>query len=250
MKTEPYVEAAEGPDGEPILALVAGGAYQSATYLGKRRFEPVFAYHRAFDCMFQAGIDVRDVLMLGGGGYSYPKHFAIAHPACRMDVVEADPAVTCLAKERFFLQEVLDGLDDPDRLRLITAEGRAYLDSCPKTYDAIINDCFSGTRPARSLMTVEAARAVARCLTPDGLYLANAVSEREGCDVSILCAAASALAHVFAHVQMLPCSDEGFSAEDNYLLAASNRPFNLPGAIPFPEELRGCALHDERASAL
>ena len=80
MKTEPYVEAAEGPDGEPILALVAGGAYQSATYLGKRRFEPVFAYHRAFDCMFQAGIDVRDVLMLGGGGYSYPKHFAIAHP--------------------------------------------------------------------------------------------------------------------------------------------------------------------------
>ncbi len=54
----PSVETVEGPD----------GAYQSATYLGKRRYEPVFSYYRAFDCLFEARPAAHDVLVLGGGG--------------------------------------------------------------------------------------------------------------------------------------------------------------------------------------
>lgn len=238
-----HVEIVEGPDGEVIRALVVDGTFQSATYLGERAYEPVFAYYRAFDCMFAGGRAVRDVLMLGGGGYAYPKHFISTRPDARMDVVEIDPAVAQLAMKHFYLQQALDEFGE-DRLRLITADGRTYVDACTKTYDVIVNDCFNGAEPVRSLMTAEAARSFARCLVPGGLYLANVVSQHEGSDVTTLSRVAAALSEAFANIQVIPCSDDDYSAEDNYLVAASNGPLNLSGAIPFGKEFYGTVLHD------
>ena len=53
------VFSVEGPHGETVRVLDVGGAYQSATYLGKRRYEPVFEYYRSFDAAFSCGIPVR-----------------------------------------------------------------------------------------------------------------------------------------------------------------------------------------------
>ena len=50
------VFSVEGPHGETVRVLDVGGAYQSATYLGKRRYEPVFEYYRSFDAAFSCGI--------------------------------------------------------------------------------------------------------------------------------------------------------------------------------------------------
>ena len=240
----PSVETVEGPDGEPILVLVVDGAYQSATYLGKRRYEPVFSYYRAFDCLFEARPAARDVLVLGGGGCAWPKHVVSTRPDVRLDVVEIDPAVVRLAWDKFFVRELVDEFGAADRLRLVTADARAYLDGCGKTYDAIVNDCFSGRAPVRSLMTLEAARSVARRLAPAGVYLANVVTEHEGTDASTLSSAVAALAQVFAHVQVIPCADEGFSGEDNYHAVASNGPLDLAGAVPFGPEFHGPVLRD------
>ena len=68
-------------DGSEVRVLARGGVFQSATYLGERWSEPVFEYIRAFDTMFEALPQMRAwyahgigrVLMLGGGGFSYPK---------------------------------------------------------------------------------------------------------------------------------------------------------------------------------
>lgn len=40
--------------GDEIRVLVQGGVYQSASYVGERWAEPVFAYYRAFDDVFEA----------------------------------------------------------------------------------------------------------------------------------------------------------------------------------------------------
>ena len=88
------VKGIRGEHGEKIRVLQQGGVYQSATYVGERRFEPVFAYYRAFDAMFEAepvlcaasGHGVERVLMLGGGGYAYPKHALTQHAGLVMDV--------------------------------------------------------------------------------------------------------------------------------------------------------------------
>ena len=102
-------------DGTCVRVLSAGGVWQSATYVGERRFEPVFAYHRAFDVVFdleaqmrvRAHHGVRTVLALGGGGYAWPKHVLATHDDVKMDVVEIDPAVTVLARRWFYLDELI-----------------------------------------------------------------------------------------------------------------------------------------------
>ena len=137
------VQSVTAPDGEEIRVLSQGGVYQSATYLGDRRFEPVFAYYRAFDAMFEAwpGHEdgsrpikgVRNVLMIGGGGFAYPKHLLTAHSGIHLDVAELDLSVVRVARRWFFLDELEARLANPETargntLRIIEANGRALLE--------------------------------------------------------------------------------------------------------------------------
>lgn len=138
------VHVVDAPDGSQIRVLSAGGVYQSATYLGDRRFEPVFAYYRAFDAMFEAWPehdgaarpikDFKNVLMIGGGGFAYPKHLLTAHAGIRMDVAELDLSVVRAARRWFFLDELEARLANPatargNSLRIIEADGRELLES-------------------------------------------------------------------------------------------------------------------------
>lgn len=247
------VKGIRGEHGEKIRVLQQGGVYQSATYVGERRFEPVFAYYRAFDAMFEAepvlcaasGHGVERVLMLGGGGYAYPKHALTQHAGLVMDVVEIDPAVTRLARRWFFLDE-LERLAG-ERLRSITADARGYLTRAVAEglrYDAIVNDCFSGSEPVRSLATVEALCQAKVCLRPGGLYLANVVSAGGGENIDFLRDAAATAATVFAHVHVVPCEDAEFGGEDNYLLIATDGDYGFEGELPLPREFYGAVLTD------
>ena len=86
--------------GDEVRVLVQGGVYQSASYVGDRWAEPVFAYYRAFDDAFEAEDAMRDayghgidrMLMLGGGGFAYPKFALMSHEGLRMDVIEYEIA--------------------------------------------------------------------------------------------------------------------------------------------------------------
>lgn len=160
------------------------------------------------------------------------------------------------------------------RLNLVTADGRAFLDvlakknraaggaarrgsaggcdaggrdtgACgPDCYDAVVNDTFSGAEPVRALATVEALQAARACLAPGGLYAANIVSRDEGADLGFLRDAAASAQEVFAHVHVIPCSDERFGGEDNYLLIATDSPCTFSDAVPFGEEFLGTPLRD------
>lgn len=247
------VKDARGAQGEPVRVLQQGGVYQSATYLDERRFEPVFAYFRAFDAMFevedamreQAGHGIERVLMLGGGGYAYPKHALTQHDALAMDVVEVDPAVTRLARRWFFLDELERRAGK--RLGLITADGRAYLAQAladGTRYDAVVNDCFTGAEPVRSLATFEALCQVKACLLEGGLYLANIVSEHEGENIDFLRDAVATAGAAFANVHVVPCVDETFAGEDNYLLIATDGTYTFDGEVTIEPEFPRTVLRD------
>lgn len=124
------VRRVRGGDGSPVRVLQVGGVYQSATYLEPaRRMELVFSYYRAFDHVFSVRPDTWRVLMVGGGGYAWPKHVLATRSAgVTLDVVELDPAVTRAARRWFFLDEARDRW--PGRLRLIEGDGRAFLEAC------------------------------------------------------------------------------------------------------------------------
>lgn len=230
----------EGPQGEAVRVLDVGGVYQSATYLGERRYEPVFEYYRSFDAAFRCGIPVRRALMIGGGGCAWPKHAAVTHPDIHIDVLEEDPHIIDIARRFFFTGD----LEQAGALRLIAAEGRSYLERTESTYDAILNDAFHGAEPARSLATVEAARAIARRLNPGGIYLSNVVSQDGGADLSFLRDEVATLREVFANVQVIPCIDIDYSDEENFLIAASDGLLQLDGTLPYDEDFPGTTLQD------
>ena len=267
------VYAVEGPHGGTIRVLDVGGAYQSATYLGKRRFEPVFSYYRTFDAVFAGARPVRRALMIGGGGCAWPKHAAATRPGIRIDVVEEDPRIIDIARRFFFVGELEAGRGEACRgeggpratagggfraaaesgrgsesshgtIRLVAAEGRSYLDRCTIRYDAVLNDAFRGEDPAESLATVEAARAVARILEPGGVYAANVVSRCGGADLSFLRDAVATLSEAFPNVQVIPCPDTGYSEEDNYLVVATDAETRFSGALPYDEGFPRSVLRD------
>lgn len=237
----------EGGDGEPVRVLKVGGTVQSATYLEDDRYtEPVFAYDRAFDLMFQArrpngagapgeAFEPHRVLMIGGGGYAYPKHFIANHPAGSIDVVEVDPAIESIAQRYFFLDRLAAeyDTDETGRLGLICDDGRSYLDECVERYDAVVNDSFGGGTPAASLVTLEAARAARACLIPGGLYMANVVAALEGAGARFLRAEVATLSQVFAHVVVVPCAGGDFGGDgraDGAVVLADAVPAGTPGS--------------------
>lgn len=259
-----YIYTRPTEDGEPVRVLRQGGVFQSATYLGERCFEPVFAYHRAFDALFEVGHDVRRVLALGGGGFAWPKHALTERSDLQVDVVEIDLAIVRAARRWFFVDELaaqagaVEGscvagaaqgaVASPGRsahLGIIVADARAYLERADTPrYDAIVNDTFSGREPVRRLATVEAARACKDHLVPGGLYLANVVSQRDGADLAFLCDTVATLSQAFANVQIVPALDEGLAGEDNYLVVATDGELSLAEAIPFDDDFLGSVMHD------
>ena len=234
--------------GERVRVLQQGGVYQSATYLGARRHEPVFAYVRAFDRMFGLGVPVRRVLMLGGGGFSYPRHVLTSRLDVAVDVVEVDPAVVSAARRWFFLDEIEADPETSSRLRVIVADAREYLECRAAMgaarYDAIVNDTFSGREPVRSLATVGAAQAAKACLAPGGIYLTNVVSRSGGSDVSFLRDEVATLAEVFRHVHVVLACDDDLGGEDNYLVVATDGDWDVAGAVPFDDEFLGRPIRD------
>ncbi len=234
-------------DGSRVRVFERGGVYQSATYTGARWAEPVFAYYRGFDALFRAVPSARRVLMLGGGGFAYPKWALTEHACLHMDVVELDPEVVAAARRWFYLDRLCE--EAGPRLRIFTEDALAFLSRAAallyrEPYDAIINDCFDGELPVRALFTVDALTLAKQNLSENGVYLANIVSRDEGTDVAFLRDAAATALQVFEHVWILQTSDPEFGGEDNYLLIASDAAHTFSDAISFDEDFLGTPLVD------
>ena len=248
------VFSVEDDDGEPVRVLNVGGMYQSATYLDERYADLVFEYYKLYDHMFEAtpaGQPVRNVLMVGGGGYAYPKHLIAHYPNVRIDVVEIDPKITAIAERYFFLDRLIEEYETEatNRLGLQTGDGRAVLEALAADphgirYDAILNDSFRGKDPAASMTTVETARAVKACLVPGGLYLSNVVSALEGHDARFMRAIVTTLKQVFAHVYVIPCDSDEFADKDNAMVIATDGTYSFSGVYDFATRASDPVLTD------
>ena len=208
------VYAVAGPDGEPVRVLSSGGVYQSATYLGEKRMEPVFEYYRAFGRALEGvAAEAPRVLVVGGGGFAVPKHVRELRPGALIDVVEIDAKVIEAARRWFYA-------DDADA-RAICGDGFDFVRGAAlrgEKYDYIALDAFSGEEPVASLASAEAARAYAALLSPGGALAANVVTT--GGDATFLRDFQTTLEAAFGQVDLVCCPDDAWAAEDNFLLVA------------------------------
>ena len=208
-----YVRTLRDADGEPVRVLAAGGVYQSATYVGARRMEPVFEYYRAFGRELADAPEDARVLVVGGGGFAVPKLARALRPRAQITVVEIDAQVIDAARRWFYADEA--------RARVVCADGSAFIGLAAargEKYDFIALDAFAGAEPVASLASPEACARYRRLLAPGGKLAANVVTP--GGDASFLRSFQSALESEVGPVRLVPCEDGQWAGEDNYLLVA------------------------------
>lgn len=160
--------------GKPIEALATDPYFtQSAMFFDSD--DHVFEYSRYYHLTRHFKPDLRDVLVIGGAGYSVPKDFLRRYEQVTIDVVEIDPQMTQIAEQYFKLKQ------DP-RLRITHEDGRTFLRSSePAKYDAILMDAFGSLFSVPyQLTTVEAVREMRRNLRDDGVVIFNLGSSIEG----------------------------------------------------------------------
>lgn len=105
-------------------------------------------------------------LVIGGGGYTFPRYIMETMPEGRVDVVEIDPKVTQVAREQL-------GLQDYSNLKAIHMDGRQYVAerAGAGSYDLIIQDAVNDLSVPAHLMTKEYNDAIKAALKPNGVYL-------------------------------------------------------------------------------
>ena len=163
-----------------------------------------------------------DALFVGGGGFTLPRYVAATRPGSRSRVLEVDPQLVDLARERL-------GLRTGPALAVRTGDARVTLrDEPDDSADVVVGDAFGGRSIPWHLATAEFVADVRRVLRPDGLYLLNVIDRG---DLALVRAEAATLLRQFADVALVaqPGPDGDGPGGGNLVLIASERP--LPAAV-------------------
>ena len=214
-------------NGNNVRILNIDSGFESATFTDEDKVnELVFDYTKYYDLMFNAKMDINNVLLIGGAGYSYPKYYISHYPNKNIDVVEIDEGITNIAKEYFYLNKLIKdyNLEENQRLKLIHDDGRTYLNNSSKKYDAILNDAFSGKTPAKTLTTLEHNKNIKKSLNENGVYLTNIISSLEGKNSKFLKAEVNTLKQVFKNVYIVPCNytNDTEQVQNNMIIATDS----------------------------
>lgn len=215
----------------PIRVMTTGPSrFQSAMYLDGPD-ELALDYARFFDLGFTMVPNARKVLILGGGGYTFPRHVLDTHPGAAVTVVELDPGVTALAREHFGLRP------HPD-LTIVHEDARTFINRDGGPYDLIFVDAF-GTdyAPPFHLVTREAAGRLAALLAPHGAVIVNTIATTAGPGGRFPRSLAATFAGVFPEVALYGLGPKGEERQaQNVMLVAARQP--APVASPDDGETR------------
>ena len=135
-------------------------------------YDPEYLYYRhehtqmEFLRLARTGAAEPKALVIGGGGYTFPRYAVEMMPEARVDVVEIDPKVTQVARDYL-------GLKDYPGLQAIHMDGRQFVaeKAQPGSYDLVIQDAVNDLSVPAHLMTKEYNDAVKASLKPGGAYL-------------------------------------------------------------------------------
>lgn len=242
------IEVCEGLYNEERLRLLlVDGAMQSAQYLDPLRpDELAFEYMREFEWAFRLHPSAQRVLLIGGGGFAYPRFFLKQYPEKSIDVVELSPTIVEVARDYFGLRAL--EAQYSDRLRVIVGDGHRYLEKLSATfaatdasvrvanagdreahtaaeedslrYDAILNDAYIGYKSSASMQA--SAQLFHQCLTDGGLYAANMVTALRGLHSIQMRRERKNFQKVFAYTFLMQCDDEisPFVPQNNIFFAS------------------------------
>ena len=217
-----------------IRRMIVGNGHESATYTNENeKYELVYEYTKYYDLMFKANIDIKNTLMIGGAGYSYPKYYMSHYPDKNMDVIEIDNKITQLAKKYFFLDDLYDDYNlNKNNFNIYNEDGRTFLNKNTKKYDAILNDAYTGENPAETLVTQEAIKNIKNSLNKNGVFLSNTISAIDGTNSLFLKSVVKTIKSEFNYVYIVPCELKyQLNTVQNVMIIASDSKLDIDNTV-------------------
>lgn len=209
------INEAEKNTGRAMRVMITGPhAWQSAMYLDDTS-ELALPYTRFYRLAGHFVPQMRRLLVLGGGGFSFPKYAMENYASVHLDVVELDPGITALARSHF-------GLRDHPRLCIIEEDARTFLNRNKDKYDVILCDVFNSHYAVPfHLTTKEAAHRIKASMRPGGVALINLLSAIEGDRGRLFRAIFSTYASIFPKVMAFAVDNpHDASGWQNIIIAA------------------------------
>jgi Tfp pilus assembly protein PilF len=166
-------------------------------------------------------------MVIGGGGYVYPRYVEKVWPGSTIEVVEIDPAVTKAAIEAF-------GLDPDTSIKTIQMDARNYIDELAarnrtgqieQPYDLIYEDAINDYFVPFQLTTIEFNEKIAKLLADDGVYMINLIDVFD--DGFFLAAIINTLEQTFPHVSVMTEAGVPRAHRNTFVVIASRRQIDL-----------------------
>ncbi|MCL5279828.1 MAG: fused MFS/spermidine synthase [Planctomycetes bacterium] len=163
------------------------------------------------------------LLVLGAGGYIFPRYLKATWPNTDVEVVENDPGVTTAAREAF-------GLDRYTAIETIRMDPRSYVDRLHKRgrrgrdagrYDFVYEDALWDSALPFPLTTREFHDQIAGLLADDGMYMIHLIDARSS--GQLLGAVVNTVREVFPHVYVIAEQAGRQSLSDTFVVVAAKR---------------------------
>lgn len=212
-------------------AAVAGGTYfrldrlvHSIVFADPRRlayeYETIYAIATEYVATRRSEVPLR-TLYLGGGADVMPKFVEANYPGAEMTVVEIDPGVSKVVRQRFPHAPDSRIVTVNDDARMFLARGAAG------EYDLIFGDAFNDFSMPFHLTTEEYLRLVKAHMSPGGMYALNTIdSHAQG---RLLASFIATAEKVFAHVEVAPTRKDGAWRDlrrNTFVLLMSDEPLD------------------------
>jgi len=192
-------------------------------------------------------------LVLGGGGYVFPRYLKKQWPRGMVDVVEIDPKVTEAAFQALGLDRNPDfAVHHVDARHFVNTKAHELKqENEAKAYNIIYSDVISGLIVPPELVTYEFNQKIKSLLTPNGVYLINMIDmQKSG---RLLAAMIPTMKKAFPFFYTFAAAGAGDlpGVRNTFVLIGSLRELNFEAMDAFREAGRFLEAHElEALSAL
>lgn len=214
-----YVREVRDPVTGKLLIGLSRDEYSAESASYKSSGEPYrFEYYDYYDLAAVLDGPVQRALLIGGGTFSYPRLFVRDNPDAVMDVVEIDPALLDIARERF-------GYRDDPRIRIFLEDGRTFLNRATGPYDAVFIDAFKSVQTVPyQLTTLETWRRCYDVLDEDGMVVMNVIASPDDDRARFFHALYATVDEVFPNVAAFKVQEDGSGRLQNTIIVAAKDP--------------------------
>ncbi len=207
-------------DGQPIRLLVLDHLVHSYVSLTDPK-QLVYGYEQMYAEVteYRAKRDNHlSALMIGGGGYTFPRYMDATYPGSDIHVIEIDPGVTQTAYDQLALSR-------DAKITTHSEDARMFFAKPPTmTVDLVFGDAFNHYSVPYHLTTKEFNDQVRKWMAPDGLYVINIIDGPHG---EFVRAFFHTLRQTFQHVYLVPGTNAWReTSRTTFVLIATDTPID------------------------